>query len=110
VTLQDLAYVTDNLDKKPVDPPQEPLEYCPIRHRTGIERLLQVIEGKDPRLDSAPKVWTLVTLAKYFGCAKVVVSFSLISCDLLLLVFPTIPLTRFTGGLCSFLAIGRTEH
>lgn len=51
----------------------ECLEYCPIRHRTGIERLLQVIEGKDPRLDSAPKVWTLAVLASYFKCPSVVV-------------------------------------
>lgn len=52
----------------------EVLDYCPIRHRAGIERLLQVTEGKDPRLDSAPKVWTLAFLAKYFDCASTVVS------------------------------------
>jgi hypothetical protein len=53
---------------------KEVLEYCPIRHRAGIVRLLQVIEGKDPRLDSAPKVWTLFVLAKHFNCTNVVVS------------------------------------
>jgi hypothetical protein len=53
---------------------EEILDYCPIRHRAGIERLLQVIEGKEPRLDSAPKVWTLAVLAKYFDCAPVAVS------------------------------------
>ncbi|KAG0652826.1 hypothetical protein D0Z07_0623 [Hyphodiscus hymeniophilus] len=47
--------------------------YCPIRHRVGIEKLLQLIEGKDPRFDSAPKIWTLFALAKYFDCTKVVV-------------------------------------
>ncbi|EKD17467.1 hypothetical protein MBM_04328 [Drepanopeziza brunnea f. sp. 'multigermtubi' MB_m1] len=51
------------------------LDYCPIRHRTGIRRLLQVIEGKDPRLDSAPKVWTLAVLANYFKCPNAVVDF-----------------------------------
>jgi hypothetical protein len=51
------------------------LDYCPIRHRAGIERLLQVIEGKDPRLDSAPKVWTLFALAKFFECTSVVVDY-----------------------------------
>lgn len=56
------------------DKENETLDYCPIRHRTGIERLLQVIEGKDPRLDSAPKVWTLAVLASYFKCPDVVVS------------------------------------
>jgi hypothetical protein len=49
-------------------------EYCPIRHRAGIGRLLRVLEGKDPRLDSAPKVWTLFVLAKYFDCTTAVVS------------------------------------
>lgn len=52
----------------------EVLEYCPIRHRAAIERLLQVIEGKEPRLDSATKVWTLAVLGKYFDCASTVVS------------------------------------
>jgi hypothetical protein len=49
-------------------------EYCPVRHRAGIARLLQVLEGKDPRLDSAPKVWTLFVLAKFFDCTSAVVS------------------------------------
>ena len=49
-------------------------EYCPLRHRAAIEKLLQVIEGKDPKLDSAPKVWTLVGVAKYFDCTQTVVS------------------------------------
>ncbi|KAH6696689.1 hypothetical protein BKA61DRAFT_583617 [Leptodontidium sp. MPI-SDFR-AT-0119] len=53
----------------------ETLDYCPIRHRTGIERLLQIIEGKDPRLDSAPKVWTLAVLAKHFECPNSVVDY-----------------------------------
>jgi hypothetical protein len=48
--------------------------YCPIRHRVGIEKLLQLIEGKEPRFDSAPKIWTLFVLAKYFDCTNVVVS------------------------------------
>ena len=47
--------------------------YCPIRHRVGIEKLLQLIEGKEPCFDSAPKIWTLFVLAKYFECTKVVV-------------------------------------
>ncbi len=56
------------------DDEEKLLDYCPIRHRAGIERLLQVIEGKSPRLDSAPKVWTLVMLAKHFDCTSAVVS------------------------------------
>jgi hypothetical protein len=49
-------------------------EYSPIRHRAGIIKLLQCIEGKDPGLDSAPKVWTLAVIAKYFDCISAVVS------------------------------------
>ena len=49
-------------------------EYCPIRHRAGIQGLLQLIEGKEPKLDSAPKVWTLVGISKYFECTDIVVS------------------------------------
>lgn len=50
-------------------------EYDAIRHREGIARLLRLIEGKEPRLDSATKVWTLFALAKYFECTHTVVSF-----------------------------------
>ncbi|KAL9107410.1 MAG: hypothetical protein Q9227_007694 [Pyrenula ochraceoflavens] len=48
-------------------PPQE--EYSQIRHRSAIERLLHAACGGDPRLDSAPKVWTYFAVAKYFDCA-----------------------------------------
>ncbi|KAI9742700.1 MAG: hypothetical protein M1818_003841 [Claussenomyces sp. TS43310] len=47
-------------------------EYDPLRHRAGIARLLQVIEGKDPQLNSATKVWTLFALAKHFDCSSAV--------------------------------------
>ena len=49
-------------------------DYSQIRHRAGIGRLLRTIEGMNPGLDSAPKVWTLFALAKYFECTAVVVS------------------------------------
>ena len=41
-----------------------------MRHRSAIERLVQAIENADPRLDSAPKVWTFFAVAKYFDCAS----------------------------------------
>ncbi|KAJ2973988.1 hypothetical protein NQ176_g6289 [Zarea fungicola] len=47
-------------------------DYCPIRHRAGIIRLLMLIEGKEVFLDSAPRVWTLVALAKIWDCVSVV--------------------------------------
>jgi hypothetical protein len=49
-------------------------EYCPIRHRFGVEELLRTIVGQGPTLDSAPKVWTLFALSKYFECTALVVS------------------------------------
>ena len=45
-------------------------EYSPLRHRSAIERLVQAIEDGDPKLDSAPKVWTFFAVAKYFDCAS----------------------------------------
>ena len=44
-----------------------PLEYTPVRHRSAIERVLAALQGMDPLLDSAPKVWTTFAVAKYFG-------------------------------------------
>ncbi|KAF7947959.1 hypothetical protein EAE96_009029 [Botrytis aclada] len=51
------------------------LDYCPIRHRFGVENLLRIIQGKAPNLDSAPKVWTLFVLAKYYECTSVVIDY-----------------------------------
>ena len=51
-----------------VEEPLEP-EYSPLRHRSAIERLLQAIVHKNPKLDSAPKMWTYFALAKYFQVA-----------------------------------------
>ena len=42
------------------------LEYTPVRHRSAIERVLSALQGLDPKLDSAPKVWTTFAVAKYF--------------------------------------------
>lgn len=44
-------------------------EYSALRHCSAIERLLHAIQGNDPKLDSAPKVWTFFAIARYFGCA-----------------------------------------
>ncbi|CAD6580059.1 MAG: hypothetical protein ASARMPRED_009336 [Alectoria sarmentosa] len=43
-----------------------PLEYSPVRHRSAIERVLSALQGTDPRLDSATKVWTTFAVAKNF--------------------------------------------
>jgi hypothetical protein len=75
---KDLQYAIE-LSKALMPPPKVPVlrevpDYCQVRHRDGIVRLLQVIEGKYPTLDSAPKVWTLYALAKFFDCTSTVVS------------------------------------
>ena len=44
-----------------------PSEYSPVRHRSAIERVIAALIGIDPKLDSAPKVWTTFAVAKYFG-------------------------------------------
>lgn len=44
-----------------------PLAYSPISHRSAIERVLAAMQGLDPKLDSAPKVWTTFAVAKNFG-------------------------------------------
>ena len=43
-----------------------PPDLSPLRHRSAIERILLAIDGQDPRLNSAPTMWTTAALAKYF--------------------------------------------
>ncbi|OAA61398.1 hypothetical protein ISF_05477 [Cordyceps fumosorosea ARSEF 2679] len=47
-------------------------DYCPIRHRNGIIRLLMLIERKQVFINSAPRLWTMVALAKIWDCVSVV--------------------------------------
>ena len=42
------------------------LEYSPVRHRSSVERVLAALQGNDPKLDSATKVWTAFAVAKNF--------------------------------------------
>ena len=45
-----------------------PLEYSPVRHRSAIERVLHAaVEGLDPQIDSAPKLWTTFAVAKHYS-------------------------------------------
>ncbi|RYP71548.1 hypothetical protein DL770_008114 [Monosporascus sp. CRB-9-2] len=46
-------------------------EYCPIRHRANLIRLLLAIQGEDLVLNSAPRVYTLVGIAKILDCVNV---------------------------------------
>ncbi|KAF1736789.1 hypothetical protein CRV24_002399 [Beauveria bassiana] len=47
-------------------------DYCPIRHRNGIIRLLMLIEDKEVFIDSASRLWTIVALAKIWDCVSAV--------------------------------------
>ncbi|KAI8635229.1 hypothetical protein F5Y19DRAFT_469097 [Xylariaceae sp. FL1651] len=47
-------------------------DYCPIRHRAAILRLLTAIAHGEVVLNSAPRVATMAVIAKSFGCEHVV--------------------------------------
>ena len=47
-----------------------PACYTEIRHHCAIERVLNILVDNDPRLDSAPKVWTTFVMAKHMGVAN----------------------------------------
>ncbi|KAL2000584.1 hypothetical protein VTN02DRAFT_2882 [Thermoascus thermophilus] len=60
------TYPTSN---PPVKVPGLPRDYSPVRHRTGIERILHALEGLELRLDTPPKFWTFFAVAKLFDVA-----------------------------------------
>ncbi|KAI9781638.1 MAG: hypothetical protein M1839_005855 [Geoglossum umbratile] len=49
-----------------------PMDYTAVRHHSAIERVLNIIEGLPPRIDSAPKMWSVFCVAKFLDCASVV--------------------------------------
>ncbi|KAI9770564.1 MAG: hypothetical protein M1840_003154 [Geoglossum simile] len=49
-----------------------PMDYTAVRHRSAIERVLNIIEGRSPRIDSAPKMWSVFCVAKFLDCTSVV--------------------------------------
>lgn len=55
-------------------PAREIRDYCEIRHRVNIVRLLLTIAGYDLVLNSAARVFTLVALAKQFDVVNLIVS------------------------------------
>ena len=59
-TFDDRGSPITKLKEKPVL-----LEYSPVRHRSAIERVLIAITGGDPKIDSAPKLWSTFAIAKY---------------------------------------------
>jgi hypothetical protein len=55
------------------------LDYCPIRHRAAILRLLMAICHGELVLNSAPRVATMSVIAKSLDCIRVVVRIELCS-------------------------------
>ncbi|KAK1834348.1 hypothetical protein QBC39DRAFT_398131 [Podospora conica] len=47
-------------------------DYCPIRHRAAIVRILRAINGHDLLLNSAPRMWTVAQVAIYLEIPQVV--------------------------------------
>ena len=45
------------------------LEYSPTRTRAAFERLLAIAIGADPKINSAPKLWTTFAAARHLGVA-----------------------------------------
>jgi hypothetical protein len=74
----------DNLPGIVEDPPSGPShipswrkveDYCPVRHRVAIIRLLKAINGEALLLNSAVRVWTVAQVAISLEIPEVVVSF-----------------------------------
>ncbi len=47
-------------------------DYCPIRHRVAIVRLIRAINRTDPFINSATRMWTLTQMAVHLDLADVV--------------------------------------
>ncbi|KAI0013074.1 hypothetical protein F4779DRAFT_565566 [Xylariaceae sp. FL0662B] len=47
-------------------------DYCPVRHRANIIRLLLAIQGQDLVLNSAARVYTLTGVAKILDCTNAI--------------------------------------
>jgi hypothetical protein len=50
-------------------------DYCRIRHRVAIMRLLRAINGQGLLLNSAPRMWTVAQVAIHLEVPQVVVGF-----------------------------------
>ncbi|KAL2876383.1 hypothetical protein SGCOL_008383 [Colletotrichum sp. CLE4] len=61
-----------DLSAAPIPPYRRIPDYCPIRHRVNILRLMCIIANKRVFIDSAARLWTLVAVAKILDCTSVV--------------------------------------
>ncbi|KAI1799851.1 hypothetical protein F4811DRAFT_557371 [Daldinia bambusicola] len=63
-----------NIDLNDIEPSESRAidDYCPIRHRANIIRLILAIEGYDLVLNSAPRVYTLTIIANILDCTSVI--------------------------------------
>jgi hypothetical protein len=71
VSLQDqVAADAKENDESNDTTPQRAPEYYALRHRLAIERVVQAIFHNDPKIDSAPKMWTYFQVARHLDVAK----------------------------------------
>ncbi|KAI1381776.1 hypothetical protein F4677DRAFT_3549 [Hypoxylon crocopeplum] len=65
---------TPNIDLADILPSESRIidDYCPIRHRANIIRLILAIQGHDLVLNSAPRVYTLTAIANILDCKGVI--------------------------------------
>ncbi|KAI9756903.1 MAG: hypothetical protein M4579_003657 [Chaenotheca gracillima] len=98
---------TNNPDQPPkVELQSVPLDYTMTRHCTAIERVLLAIEDQDPKINSAPKLWTFFVMAKFFDCVPAAVD------HIISWIYAT-PNTRFIEVLpevCSRIAVGLQNY
>ncbi|KAI3333049.1 hypothetical protein F4824DRAFT_473811 [Ustulina deusta] len=73
-TLEKVRQMEDPIDIGQLECPslRKILDYCPIRHRAAILRLLVAIRHGDLVLNSAARVATMAVVAKQFDCVNVV--------------------------------------
>ncbi|KAI1409120.1 hypothetical protein F5Y13DRAFT_170760 [Hypoxylon sp. FL1857] len=71
---QDLGDTLPKIDLADIQMPESRAieDYCPIRHRVNIMRLILAIEGYDLVLNSAPRVYTLTGVANILDCTDVI--------------------------------------
>ncbi|KXJ95285.1 hypothetical protein Micbo1qcDRAFT_192344 [Microdochium bolleyi] len=71
-TVGDGPLPRDNLEDIDVSQLRMIPDYCPVRHRANIIRLIRAILGEDLVLNSAVRVYTISGIAKQFDCAGVI--------------------------------------
>ncbi|KAI1258846.1 hypothetical protein F5Y18DRAFT_324615 [Xylariaceae sp. FL1019] len=67
-------FTRNTIDDFDIPPSRKISDYCPIRHRAAILRLLLAIDDGEVVLNSAPRVATMAVIARHFDCINVMQS------------------------------------